>query len=623
MSCANITIRFEPAGIVIDGTVEESILSIARRAGIYIDAPCGSTAKCGKCKIKIISGKASDITDIELSLLTDVELEENTRLSCVAKPLGDITVYVPHDSNHMAHKKATAVMPYSIEPNSSTKQITVSVKQASITDKDLRSDYTRLLAAIYDLPEFSSLKTDKIIDIDLSVLQNLNKIIRDGNGIVNVTLYDSHIIDIKSEQNAGHYGIALDIGTTSIAAYLIDLKSGVEVYADSMPNSQAAYGGDVVSRIEFVNEKEENLEILQKNVICTINKLIESICKATAVDRKNIYEMVAVGNTCMSHIFFGINPLSLGKAPYTPTITESITVKAREIGIEINPCAIITSLPNIAGFVGADTVGVLSASQLNNKTGVWIAVDIGTNAEVLSAIDGHVLACSTAAGPAFEGAKISQGMRAQSGAIDGVTITDDIYITTIDDMSPIGLCGSGIIDAIGELVRVGIVEESGRMADIDDLPDSLSDSIKERIVKDGVILSFAKDNGGVDVKITGNDIREIQLVKGSIFAGITTMLDKLNVSTEKLDGLVIAGAFGTYITDKHAIGIGLIPEIDTAKLHFIGNAAGTGAKMALLSIEEREKIISAAKNVEYIELAGDMDFSDHFMMSMMLSVNCE
>ena len=610
-----VKINFEPSGNIAEGLSSESILASAQKNGVYtIDAPCGNMGKCGKCKVKIVDGKVSPITDEEKSLLTGAEIEANIRLACVVKPLSDVTIFVPQESSHTARKKGTAVLPYEIAADPATTKVVVNVPKANIADHDLRSDITRLKSAL-------EIKVD---GVTLHAAKKVNQALIHGENVVTVVIFNNKIIDIESGDTTDrHYGLALDVGTTSIAGYLIDLRTGKEVCADSISNFQSAYGGDVISRIEFAAKQAENTEILRSLATEAVNTLLKGMLESANISKEHIYEAVVVGNTCMSHLFFGIDPTPLGAAPYAPIITDPIVTTAAELGININERGTVRSLPNIAGFVGADTVGVLAASELYNKSGVWIAVDIGTNAEVLSSVDGRVVACSTAAGPAFEGAKISQGMRAQAGAIDGVTITDDIYITTIDDAPAVGVCGSGIIDAVGELVRVGAIEASGRVADVDDLPSGFPEKLAKRITDDGIILSRAEENGKQDILVRNNDIREIQLVKGAIFAGIMTMLDKLNVSADDLDGLIIAGAFGTYITDKHAIGIGLIPKIDIEKLHFIGNAAGTGAKMSIISRAESEKIINATGEVQYIELAGDLTFSDHFMMAMMLAENSE
>ncbi|HEY3416230.1 MAG TPA: ASKHA domain-containing protein, partial [Armatimonadota bacterium] len=403
----------------------------------------------------------------------------------------------------------------------------------------------------------------------------------------------------------------------------LDLRTGKEVAVSSQPNPQAAYGADVISRIQYVQGNPAHLDTLRHSVTKAINVILAKVAADAGIDITQIYEMMVVGNTCMSHLFLGIDPLPLGHAPYTPVITDPMCVPAADLGLHLHPRGRVRTLPNIAGFVGADTVGVLAASDLKQLRGLHVAVDIGTNAEVMAAMDGHIIACSTAAGPAFEGAKISQGMRAQPGAIDGVTIGQDLFAHTIGDKPAMGICGSGIVDAIGELRRVGLLESTGRLLDLDELQD-VPQALCERLVDEGVVLVWAAESGtGRDIILTRKDIREVQLVKAAIFAGTVTLLQKIGHTPEELDSLIIAGAFGTYITKEHALAIGLIPNIPVEKLVFLGNGAGAGAKIALISQDEYAAICTHARQVDYIELAGDAVFADNFMMAMTLAPGCE
>jgi uncharacterized 2Fe-2S/4Fe-4S cluster protein (DUF4445 family) len=439
-----------------------------------------------------------------------------------------------------------------------------------------------------------------------------------------VVVAGDRLIAVEPGDTSGaHYGVALDIGTTTLVGYLLDLTTGTEVAFAAQPNPQASYGGDVISRIEFAQGNAAQVEMLRHSVTEAINRILQTVTTLAKIAPETIYEMVVVGNTCMSHLFLGIDPLSLGHAPYTPVITAPQTIPAAELGLALHPRGLVRTLPNIAGFVGADTVGVLAAGDLETRQGLYVAVDIGTNAEVMASENGKITACSTAAGPAFEGAKISQGMRAQTGAIDGVTIGDDLFVHTIGEQAAMGVCGSGIIDAIGELRRVSMLESSGRFADLDDLPN-LAEALRARLREDGVVLVWAAETGcGCDILLTQQDVREIQLVKGAIYAGIATLLEKIGHTPEELDGLLIAGAFGTFINKAQALAIGLIPNIPLEKLIFLGNAAGTGAKMALISFPEYTTICAAARRVGYVELAGDPAFSNNFMMAMTLAPGCE
>lgn len=608
-----VEITFLPEGHTIEVAAGTTLLQAARHAGVQIDAPCSEQGRCGKCRVRVIEGQVDAHSDEETALLKPTELADGIRLSCEARALGPVTVEVPETSRNLAHRKATAELNRDVTPAPFTRKLCVTVPAPSITGKDLRADLTRLHAV---LPQLSG--------VDLPALRELHAALQQDNGRVTAVLAGERLIAVEpGDTTDAHYGVALDVGTTTVVGYLLDLRTGAEMAVAAQANPQASYGADVISRIEYCQGDAAKVHVLHQSVCKGVNAILHALAKSAKITTHQIYEMVVVGNTCMSHLFLELDPLTLGRAPYTPVVSDAVTAAAADLGLALHPRGRVRTLPNIAGFVGADTVGVLAASDLEHRAGLHIAVDIGTNAEVIAALNGHVIACSTAAGPAFEGAKISQGMRAQTGAIDGVVIGADLFIHTIGDRPAQGICGSGVIDAIGELRRVGMLESSGRFADLDDLPH-LPAPLRARLREDGVVLVWAADSGtGRDIVLTRQDVREVQLVKGAIYAGIATLLEKTGHTPEELDGLLIAGAFGTYITKEHALGIGLIPNIPLEKLTFLGNAAGAGAKIALISQHEYAAICAAARRVDYAELAGDLAFADHFMLAMTLAPGCE
>jgi uncharacterized 2Fe-2S/4Fe-4S cluster protein (DUF4445 family) len=606
-------VTFLPEGTTVAVEAGSTLLHAARQAGLHIDAPCGEQGLCGKCRVRVVDGAMSPLDGEETTLLRADEIAAGVRLSCVAQVQGAVTAEIPEASRNLAHRKATAELRRHIAPAPFTRKVCARVPQPSLEERDFRDDLNRLRAVV-----------PGIGTADLAVMRGLHRALEDGKYAVSAVLADERLIAVEPGDTCRtHYGVALDIGTTTVVGYLINLRTGEEVAVASQANLQAGYGADVISRIEYAQHDAAHLETLRAAVTKSVNTILQSLAKQAHTSTEQIYEMTVVGNTCMAHLFLGIDPSPLGHAPYAPVLADAMHLTAAELGLAMHPRGRVRTLPNIAGFVGADTVGVLAASDLEHLKGLHAAVDIGTNAEVMVAKDGHVVACSTAAGPAFEGAKISQGMRAQPGAIDGVTIGHDLYAHTIDGKKAQGICGSGIIDAIGELRRVGMLESSGRVADPDDLTH-LPTALRERLRDGEVVLVWAKDSGtGSDITLTQKDVREVQLVKASIFAGIATLLDKLGYTPDQLDGLHIAGAFGTYITKEHALRIGLIPNIPEEKLIFLGNAAGAGAKMALINRDEYVAICAAARRVSYVELAGDETFRDNFAMAMMLAPGCE
>jgi uncharacterized 2Fe-2S/4Fe-4S cluster protein (DUF4445 family) len=608
-----VNITFVPDGKTIAVESGQTVLHAARKAGIHIDAPCGEQGRCGKCRVRLLEGMLAPLTAEETALLKPAELAEGVRLSCEAVLTDHAVIDVPESSRNLAHRKGAAELRRAVTLAPMTRKVCVTVPQPSIESGDLRDDLTRLRAV-----------TPGVTGVCLEAVRELHDAIVAGNATVTLTLYGDHLIDVEpGDVLSNHYGVALDIGTTTVVGYLMDLGTGLELGIQSHPNPQASYGADVISRIEYAQNNPAHTEALRQSVTSAVNTILRGLAESAQIDVNSIYELVMVGNTCMSHLFLGIDPVSLGHAPYTPVITDSMEMPAADLGLAMHPRGRVRTLPNIAGFVGADTVGVLAAGDLEKLSGLHAAVDIGTNAEVLVSVNGKVIACSTAAGPAFEGAKISHGMRAQPGAIDGVSIGQDLFIHTIGDKPARGICGSGIIDAIGELVRVGMLESSGRFADTDDVTH-LPEPLRARLTEEGVVLAWAAESAtGHDILLTQRDVREVQLVKAAIYAGVVTLLEKLGHRPEELDSLMIAGAFGTYISKEHALGIGLIPNIDVDKLVFLGNAAGIGAKMALLSREEYQTVCGNARAVGYVELAGDEIFRDNFAMAMMLAPGCD
>ncbi len=564
--------------------------------------------------MRVTEGEVSALTPEEAALLTDADIAAGIRLSCMARAAGNVVVTIPDSSRNLAQRKATAELPRPINADPFIRKICVQVALPSLNGQDLRDDFTRLREAIPTLT-----------DAELAALRDLPGALAAGGQQVTAVLAGDRLIAVEpGDTTTAHYGLALDIGTTTLVGYLLDLRDGREVAAGARPNPQAAFGGDVISRIEFAQGNAEHTEMLRKSVTEAVNTILREV---TVKGRRRRGGGLR-NRRGRQHLHDASLPRHRSSrarpAPYTPVFTAPQTVPAAALGLRIiHPRGLVRTLPNIAGFVGADCVGVLAAADFEQRPGLYVSVDIGTNAEVMVSRDGKITACSTAAGPAFEGAKISQGMRAQPGAIDGVVIGEDLFIHTIDEQPPLGICGSGVIDAIGELRRVGLLESSGRFADAGELAE-LPEALRARLTDDGIVLVWAAESGaGRDIVLTRQDVREIQLVKGAIYAGIATMLEKIGHAPEELDGLLIAGAFGTYINKTQALAIGLIPNIPLEKLTFLGNAAGVGAKMALISRQECAAICQAARQVGYIELAGDPAFSEHFMSAMTLAPGCE
>jgi uncharacterized 2Fe-2S/4Fe-4S cluster protein (DUF4445 family) len=390
----------------------------------------------------------------------------------------------------------------------------------------------------------------------------------------------------------------------------MNIAHGSQLGVSSGLNGQADFGADVVSRINFAKEHPHGLRRLKEKIIEVLNGIINDLLEKSKVNRENIYEVVVAGNTCMQHLFLEIDPINLALMPYVSVIKEPMTLKAKDLGISINKGGDVYMLPSIAGFVGADTVAVGLATYLEKSPEVKLVVDIGTNGEMLLGSSKRLLACSTAAGPAFEGAQIKYGMRGTTGAIEAFQIHgDDISYKVIDNVPPKGICGSGLIDIMAELLKAGIIDETGRILS----PEEISSNFRTHIVEGENGYDFIVAPG---ILLTQGDVRQLQLAKGAIYAGIQILKEVLGIEDDEISQILLAGAFGNYIRKESAKAIGLLPDIPLERIKSIGNAAGVGAKMALLSIEERNRAVELSESIEYVELSNSLKFQEEFMNAM-------
>jgi uncharacterized 2Fe-2S/4Fe-4S cluster protein (DUF4445 family) len=414
--------------------------------------------------------------------------------------------------------------------------------------------------------------------------------------------------------------LALDIGTTTIVGYLLDLTSGNQVSLSALMNPQAKFGGDVVSRILHATATPDGLKRLQGVLIAALNEIIREVSKKAGVSTEQIYEICAVGNTTMHHLLLGLRPSSLTHFPYRPVIREAFAFPAKEIGIFIHPQGQFYLPPLIAGFMGSDTVGVVLSTGLHKSKIIKLAIDIGTNGEIVLGNRDRMVAASCAAGPAFEGGQIQYGMPGTNGAIDAVAIKNggQVRIHAIDGLAPLGFCGSGLVDAISEIRRKGMISRQGQLLNNG---GGGHPSLARRIIRFGGQTAFLlwQGKGHSNPKrilITQKDVRQLQLAKSAIWAGIQILTRTIGIQLEEIDEVFLAGAFGNYVNPKSAIRIGLLPHFKKTKITPVGNAAGTGAKMALLSLNEREDANRIAQKIEYIELAKHPDFQNEFIEGM-------
>ena len=425
----------------------------------------------------------------------------------------------------------------------------------------------------------------------------------------------------EGETARGDYGLAFDLGTTTLVGTILHTVSGRDLAISSRMNPQAIYGDDVISRISFVKNSPEGLEKLHRRVVRVINEMIDELAERAKVERKDIHKMTVAGNSTMQHIFLKVSPESLGSLPFSLVVERGVEIKAQELGVRINPEGVIFIFPNIAGFVGGDTVAVILSTGLLQSKEIKLMVDIGTNGEMVLGNRKRLLAASTAAGPAFEGARISRGMRASPGAVEKVVINEEVEINVVGDVPPSGICGTGLIDAVAELLKVGIIDESGRIAPRSARKGKISDGLLRRIVEEGASSKFLLVEGELTgnkhpIFITQKDVRELQLAKGALAAGIKILEKELGIGDKDISQILLAGAFGNFIRRRQAKRVGLIPDLPSERIRFIGNAASSGAKLTLISGKLRQEAETISRETEYIELSSRPDFQEEFVQAM-------
>lgn len=589
-----------------------SLKEALERVKIQISFPCGGKGICGKCRIKL-KGKVSPLTLAEEKHLS--HLEEGWRLACQTLIEGESRVEIHPLSLISFPKILTNKISRKITINPRIKKVHLSLPHPTLEDQI--DDLSRLERSLRE-------KGISAPDSDLELIRKIPLFIRKADFKLTAVLSDGKLVEVEKGDTRGNsFGVAFDIGTTSIVGILVDLDTGEEVATNAILNPQVSWGEDVITRISFIQSHPDGLKILQKKLIQAINQIIQSLIKKAKVKRDHIYEATFVGNTVMHHFLLGINPLNLALYPYVPAIQKPVELKASHLGIRINQRGGLFIFPNVAAFVGSDAIGVILATSLFTQKDrkLRLAVDIGTNGEIILAKDGRIVCASTAAGPAFEGARISQGMRAEKGAIERVGLKKGrVQVRVIGGGRPRGICGSGLVDAVSELFKERIIDNSGRI-----LFPPVKEIWDQRVIRkdksSGFLLVSEKESATrFPIILTQNDIRELQLAKGAIRAGIEILLKKLKLEEDQVDEVLLAGAFGSSIDPRSAQNIGLIPSLPKAKVRSVGNAASLGAIMALVSQESWREAEEISRKVEYIELAVFPNFQDTMAEGMRIGV---
>jgi len=610
-------IDFEPVGRRVEVPAGLTLLEAAQIAGVELVAICGGSGSCGTCRVRLMQGELSALTLVEESELSREEILSGCRMACQSLPLSDVRVDIPPES--LTAPQRLQVEGQGIDVSVDPIVVPADIHVAPPGLYDLRSDVTRLKATLAE-QGYPSVTIEQTILTDLSEqlrAQNWSTRLAMRGGILGsevVGILPLPTDDLRKE--TGHtstfLGFAVDVGTTKLAAYLVDLTNGMTLAKAGAMNPQIGYGEDVVSRIAYANEHSDGRCVLQERLVATLNQLVTELCAEVGTSREQIVEAVIVGNTAMHHLFAGLPVRQLGAAPYVPVVSDSLELRARDIGLDLSPAARVYLPPNIAGYVGADHVAMLLAMDVARARHTVVTLDIGTNTEISLVSEGRHLSCSCASGPAFEGAHIHDGMRAAPGAIERVRIMDAIVrIHTIGGLAPVGICGSGILDAIAELLRIGVIDRRGGM--MEKHPQTRQHNGKVEFV-----LANAEASGhGRAVVVTRSDVNTIQLAKGAIRAGVEVLLKDAGKTAADIQEFIVAGAFGTYLDLGSAVRIGMFPDLPIDRFRQVGNAAGTGARQLLISAARRKEAERIAQQVEYIELTTHPAFTEEFYKALM------
>ena len=594
----NITILPEKREILLP--VGENLLRALHENGLAIPSPCNGAGTCGQCRVRFEQG-APTPADGDRHFFNSQEIEDGWRLSCLHEVDGEATIYLAVQAGEL---DAKAQVDSFLEEGDVDPGVSAHFLELSSPERDdQRADLLRLQEGL-----------GQELMAPLPVLKKLPSILRDSGFSLTVIKTEKEILNLLPNDHSDEiYGVAIDIGTTTLACYLFDLTSGHQLAVAAGSNPQSAFGADVISRIGYVREQgEEGSEELRRLVVDALNQLITGMAQEAGIERDAIYKVTVVGNPTMLHLFLGIDPTAIDHSPYVPVIQNGLTLRGEEVGLAVSPLARVETLPAISAYVGSDIVAGMLYADMGTKDEIELFLDIGTNGEVVLAVGGRMFACSTAAGPAFEGASISQGMSALDGAIHQVTIEDgELSCSVIGGKEARGICGSGLLDAVAALRKIGLVDSSGRLR-------KSEHPLSSRIEGEGTRARFLLSNG---VYLTQKDIREFQLAKGAIRAGIEVLLEHAAIDSDDINRILVGGAFGSSLSSLSLLRTGLLPPISVERIRFVGNSAGQGAKLALRDRKLASRLQQLAKDTEYIELSFIESFSRRFIRQMRFPVS--
>ncbi len=604
-------VTFLPRDIAVIVTKGDTLLEAAQRGGISVPASCGGKGLCGKCRVRVVEGDAPPSRGCEHAL-SPAEIAQGWRLACLVPVQGDLVVETPHD----AAVRNVVLTEFGgrdalLEPTITAHPL--AMERPSLEDQ--KCDLGRIARALH---------MDGYPRCPVALLQALPRRLRELDFRITAVTDGDELIGVDPyAENPRVYGVAFDIGTTTIAGALFDLATGEALGVGARTNPQAVRGDDVISRIEHARTGRDERRELQRLVVEALQEIVLEVCDLARVDTELVYCIAAAGNTTMHHLLLGLDPTWIAETPFIAGVLRGIHVRAEEIGFGTARRAQFYALPNISAYVGGDIVAGMLAQEVHESQKPVLLLDVGTNGEMALRANGETIACSTAAGPAFEGARISCGMRASTGAINSVRLgADGLEVRTVDDAPARGICGTGLLDALAAMLDAGVLDETGRLLDPDEIEDELPDlppAIVARVQEDenGPLFVLAEGNGAPRVSLTQKDVREFQLSKGAVAAGVMVMLDQAGLEPAALDTIHLAGAFGSYLRPESALRVGLLPSsIPPRKVRAVGNAALAGARLCLLSRGMLEKAEAISHQTRYLELSGRADFQDAFVEAM-------
>ena len=602
-----VQLKFVPSGQEVRVPPGVSVFDAASWNGLAIDSTCGGHGTCKKCKIQILEGEVP-ISNLDIRAFTSDQLADGWRLACVARANTNLKVDIPPLSTRP--KAATVGVGRQVILRPAVQKRYVELAEPSLHDQAM--DLERLQAAIEDI-EFS---------VDLDVLKTMPTILRASHWKVTAVINDDVLIAIEpGDTTSLSYAVAFDLGTTTVVATLLDLATGTPVAVKSMLNKQQPFGADVISRISATMLDKNALALMQKAALETLNELVREVCAESGVAAANIYDLAIAGNATMMELLLGIDPEPVGVAPFITVTRDWPVLRASEIGIEVQSGARCYVFPLFGAYVGGDIVAGALATGMDRDKRIRLLIDVGTNCEIVLSDGDKILATAAPAGPAFEAASISCGMRAADGAVEVVQVTtEEVTLGVIGEVAPVGLCGSGLVDAVYALHKVGLIDDSGRFA-TNEVAEQIAPAIAARLItRDNEERAFilAWEDDQPSVYLSQRDVRELQFAKASIATGWRLLLDELGLTDDDVQQVLLAGSFGSYLSPASAIGIGLVPKLPVARIVSAGNVAGEGAKMVLLSQAERHGATALLKEVAYVELSDRPDFNDKFMAELAL-----